>query len=308
MEQAIRQDEEDLRSNAAAATFVNRNCESLAHEGVQETDYGPLFKQMTALAETRSKIEKRYWTRKCALESIKDFLWADLEARVENFKITQGTKHYLVKSVDSGDHQGDRDNSSDDKCYIREETIPKGKIPMKSRDGHSQLETLTRVRTKIPDLVPTYTSGEADPIKFLDEFEEALNVVGEIDSRQEIFWFKSRVEVVEGIWDAQLSVCSSSLVDYQAAFLEYFWGRKLIIPVINEWLRKGYILRGETLYIHPLVVTPKSDSGARVCLDAGGLDAILEHCTNNPPKIEDLLFEENVDELYSTLDFQGGFL
>ncbi len=40
----------------------------------------------------------------------------------------------------------------------------------------------------------------------------------------------------------------------------------------------------------------------------GLLKVILEHCTNNPLKIEDLLFEESVGELYSTLDFQDGFL
>ncbi len=77
---------------------------------------------------------------------------------------------------------------------------------------------------------------------------------------------------------------------------------------ISEWHRRGWIVRGESEYIHPLALVAKKNGKTRVCIDATGLNQVLEYANNNPPKIESLLFEPNVGKIYSCLDFREGFM
>ncbi len=77
---------------------------------------------------------------------------------------------------------------------------------------------------------------------------------------------------------------------------------------IADWFRKGWIIRGQSEYVHPLALVRKKNGKTRVCIDATGLNKILEFGNNNPPRIENLLFEPNVGKIYYSLDFSDGFM
>ncbi len=47
---------------------------------------------------------------------------------------------------------------------------------------------------------------------------------------------------------------------------------------------------GESEYIHSLALVAKKNGKTSVCMDATGLNQMLEYANNNPPKIESLLF------------------
>ncbi len=79
-------------------------------------------------------------------------------------------------------------------------------------------------------------------------------------------------------------------------------------PTIAQWFSNGWIIRSESEYVHPLTLVTKKNGKTRVCVDATGLNKILEYANNNPPKIENLLFEENIGPYYTCLDFRDGFM
>ncbi len=84
--------------------------------------------------------------------------------------------------------------------------------------------------------------------------------------------------------------------------------KQLAHDAISDWFKKGWVIRGETEYVHPLALVQKKNGKTRVCVDATGLNRVLESAHNNPPKIENLLFEPNHGHIYSVLDFSEGFM
>ncbi len=83
--------------------------------------------------------------------------------------------------------------------------------------------------------------------------------------------------------------------------------KQLAHDAVSDWLKKGWVIRGETEYVHPLALVKKKNGKTWVRVDATGLNRILESAHNNPPKIENL-FEPNHGHIYSVLDFSDGFM
>ncbi len=54
---------------------------------------------------------------------------------------------------------------------------------------------------------------------------------------------------------------------------------------IDEWYKKGWIIRGESEYIHPLALVTKKNGKTRVCIDATWLNKILQFTNNNHQKL-----------------------
>ncbi len=128
-----------------------------------------------------------------------------------------------VSSHDSNDTDGDGSGSSH-----RRKTSSKHhdsrKHPTKNKKSSRKSTSSDREDyTKVPELLPEFTSEENDPEQFVSEFNDVLECIGEESNPKNTFWFKRKVKIVGSRWDAGLSPKRHSLSVYQKEFLAYFW-------------------------------------------------------------------------------------
>lgn len=80
-----------------------------------------------------------------------------------------------------------------------------------------------------------------------------------------------------------------------------------IRKAIKEMLRSGLIVVGDSPWVHPIVIVPKTDGSIRLCIDASALNLMLTPMHHDTKKIENILFEPSTGPFFSAFDFAQGF-
>ena len=84
--------------------------------------------------------------------------------------------------------------------------------------------------------------------------------------------------------------------------------REAVKKEIEKMEKAEIIAKENTPYVHPIVIVPKKEGTIRVCVDAQALNRILKPHTVNPPKIQDILNQQQNFNFISKFDFAQGFL
>jgi ribonuclease HI len=180
----------------------------------------------------------------------------------------------------------------------------------------------------VPEVLPDHSerTSEVMKVKVADEREELCRVLwGKlVDSIQEGVISLEEAHAAMEQLSPYIMVFRSKLGCYRGGPIrlglrvtEHWRPKKYGFPhvyaqavrdSIASMVSRGILEPGITPYIHPIVIVPKKDGSIRICLDASALNQLLLEEHNDPPRLEDMLFEESAGGILSAIDFREGYL